>query len=130
MNPKIISIDEARTLANAHGMRQLIVISWDGDLQYVTTYGQSLEDCDQAAMGGDKLKEVLGWTNVRPSFPKRVEKFRDALKKLSDYLGRPTDGDWSTLKDDDTVRLTDINVRVGDLKNAQKLVAEDPVYEG
>jgi hypothetical protein len=59
--PLKVPIDDAKQIAAKHGLRQVIIVAWDGDATHVVTYGQSLEDCKQAAQGGNFVKKALGW---------------------------------------------------------------------
>lgn len=47
--PKRISIKAAKQLAKDLGLNQVILLAWDGELTHIVTYGESAEDCDQAA---------------------------------------------------------------------------------
>lgn len=59
--PKRIPIAVARRIADAQRQRQVIVVTWDGETTHVVTYGKTLEDCRQAAEGGNRIKRALGW---------------------------------------------------------------------
>lgn len=57
---KSIPISAAREFAKNYEKDQVIVLSFsrsDGKT-WVTTYGKTAEDCEQAALGGNKLKQV------------------------------------------------------------------------
>jgi len=60
---KNIPITEAKTISQKHGFQQVIIVAWDSETSTtsVVTYGKSLEDCEQAAMGGNLVKKSLGW---------------------------------------------------------------------
>lgn len=60
---KAIPISAARDFAQKFDKDQVIVLSFskvDGKT-WVTTYGKTQEDCEQAAAGGNKLKKAMGW---------------------------------------------------------------------
>lgn len=62
--PKRIPITAAKRIAQEFLQDQVILITFDktSGTTHVVTYGKSKEDCDQAAIGGNKLKrEFLGW---------------------------------------------------------------------
>lgn len=80
--PKRIPISALKALAQAQGLRQAILLAWDGELTHVVTYGESVEDCDQAAQGGDKAKEYLGWADTPIVYPSRVQALMDRIKVL------------------------------------------------
>ncbi len=73
MPKKRIPIAAAKRIASDHGMDQVILLAWSretGDT-HVVTYGRTLQDCVQAADGGNRLKRELGWPeelcNAQPS---------------------------------------------------------------
>jgi len=74
--PKRIPVSAAREIANRYGCRQVILLAWDGELTHVVTYGESTEDCSQAADGGNMLREKWGWPecNDQPSQVKRLQR--------------------------------------------------------
>jgi hypothetical protein len=60
--PKRIPIAAARRIAEQHDCRQVILVAWDeGGRTHVVTYGKTLQDCAQAAAGGNFVKRALGW---------------------------------------------------------------------
>lgn len=73
--PKRIAISVAKQIAESNRCRQVIVLAWDGELTHIVTYGKSVDDCAQAAAGGNALKEKWGWPelNDQPSRVKRIE---------------------------------------------------------
>lgn len=60
---KDIPIKAAREIAKAYDKSQVIILTFDKvhGKTHVTTYGRTVEDCRQAAEGGNKLKKVMGW---------------------------------------------------------------------
>lgn len=74
--PQRIPIKAAREVAKDYSCRQVIVLAWDGELTHIVTYGESTEDCAQAAAGGNMLKQKWGWPecNDQPSRVKKLEK--------------------------------------------------------
>lgn len=75
--PKRIPITAAKRVAQEHGCRQVIILAWDGERTHVVTYGKTIDDCRQAAEGGNDLKRVLGWPeelcNAKPARLRRKE---------------------------------------------------------
>lgn len=60
--PERIPISAAKQIAEQHGCKQVIVVAYDEQgLTHVVTYGKSVRDCEQAAMGGNFVKRALGW---------------------------------------------------------------------
>jgi hypothetical protein len=87
--PKRIPIQAAKKLCAKLGCRQVIVVAWDGDSTHVVTFGRSIEDCDQAAQGGNKVKTALGWPeSLCKDEPSRVKKLKDRIKHLEEELER------------------------------------------
>lgn len=72
-------------IAHKRGLRQIILLAWDGDLSHVVTYGKSIEDCDQAAQGGEKMKKLMGWPNWEAQ-PSRVKKLTKVLEACREHL--------------------------------------------
>jgi hypothetical protein len=85
--PKRIPIAAAKRIATDHDLRQVILVAWDGKLMHVVTYGKSVEDCDQAAQGGNRVKAALGWPEILcREEPSRVMKIRAALNRRTRLL--------------------------------------------
>lgn len=61
---KRMPIAAAKQIAKKYDKDQVIILTWDNKTgkTWVTTYGKTLQDCDQAAIGGNKIKkQILGW---------------------------------------------------------------------
>lgn len=73
---KRIPVSTAKRIAEAENCRQVILLAWDGELTHIVTYGKTADDCAQAAVGGNMLKEKWGWPecNDQPSRVKKLEK--------------------------------------------------------
>lgn len=74
---KRIPISDAKSIGNNHGYSQVIVVAWDKETgtTSVCTWGQSLEDCELAAKGGNFVKKALGWPEDKCNDkPKRSKK--------------------------------------------------------
>lgn len=69
---KRIPIKSVKQFAKDHQCKQVIVAAWDGRRTHIATYGETVEDCDQAAQGGNKIKEALGWPKDLSAEPSRV----------------------------------------------------------
>ena len=67
--PKRIPIAEARRVAEAHGLKQVLLIGYDGHSTHLVTYGETPKDCELAAQAQDfwqgKIREF--------SFTEKVE---------------------------------------------------------
>lgn len=63
MSYKPIPIEVARAIATQYDKQQVIIVAWDAvhGREHVTTYGDTVEACAQAAAGGNKVKAALGW---------------------------------------------------------------------
>lgn len=53
---KRIPIAEAKRVAEAHGLRQVVLLGYDGDKTHIVTYGITPEDCRQAAVAQEWWK--------------------------------------------------------------------------
>ena len=96
--PKRIPILAASDIAKAHDCRQVIVLAWDGKRTHVVTYGKTVEDCQQAADGGNRVKRALGWPeslcNEEPSRVAKLKAENESLRsKVKDLEGRLAHGD-------------------------------------
>lgn len=58
-----IPISVAQKISEEYDMSQVIVVTWDKveGRTHVVTYGKSLQDCTEAAQGGNFVKKALGW---------------------------------------------------------------------
>lgn len=82
-----ITIGDARALARSKKMRQVIILGWNGKESSVTTYGETVEDCAQAADGGNLVKRALGWPeSLCAAEPSRVRKLNARIKELEKQL--------------------------------------------
>jgi hypothetical protein len=55
----------------------VIIVTWDAahGKEHVTTWGQDAEQCRQAAMGGNRVKQALGWPDALcHAEPRRAKK--------------------------------------------------------
>jgi hypothetical protein len=77
---KRIPISDAKRIGVAHGYSQVVIVAFDNvtGTQHVTTWGTTLEQCDQAAQGGNFVKKALGWpdelTNAKAARVKAKER--------------------------------------------------------
>lgn len=74
-----VPIEAARQIANAFDKDQVIIVCWEkahGKI-HVTTYGKTVDDCTQAAAGGNLVKKTLGWPDeMCHAIPRRARKCR------------------------------------------------------
>ncbi len=88
---KNIPIATAKRVAKEYDKDQVIILTWDKAFNktHVTTFGKTVEDCDQAAQGGNTLKEALGWPeSMRLDEPSRVTKLKAEIKGLKAEVRR------------------------------------------
>jgi hypothetical protein len=79
--PKRIPIRVAKEICKSQKCKQVIVFAHDGVLTHCVTYGKTVEDCDQAAQAGNRLKKSLGFPEVDAE-PSRVKKLKQKVKEL------------------------------------------------
>jgi hypothetical protein len=79
MNIPIKALEE---LSKKCGYDHVICFATKGKEQYVATYGRTIEECDQAAQFGDKMKDGLGWPESLHAAPSRVRKLQKQVKEL------------------------------------------------
>jgi len=74
---KKIPISSVKKIGIDYGYSQVIVVAWDDitGTQSVATWGKTLAQCDQAAIGGNFVKKALGWPdelcNTKPRRSKK-----------------------------------------------------------
>jgi hypothetical protein len=84
MNTKRIPITEAKRLAETYSQSQVIIVTWDkiNNRQHVVTYGKSITDCEQAALGGNFVKKALGWPDEHcHAEPARVRRIKSGARE-------------------------------------------------
>jgi hypothetical protein len=86
--PKRIPIKAAENVGKEHGCRQVILLAFDGVLTHVVTWGATVEDCAQAAQGGNILKDKWGWPADTKTQPSRVHAILSAISQKQHELGR------------------------------------------
>lgn len=80
---KRIPINTAQNIGESFGYTQVIITAFDKETgtTHVTTWGKSLEDCEQAAVGGNFVKKALGWPpekcNDKPA--RQIRKERQSI---------------------------------------------------
>jgi len=90
--PKRIPIKAAKDIAKQYNLNQIILLAWDGEKTHVVTYGKTLEDCAQAAQGGNKIKKSFGWPdNICSTEPSRIKKMKDEIKYLKSEIKKMKD---------------------------------------
>lgn len=85
-----LPITAVKQLAEEHGMSQVIVFGWDGELTHVATYGKTIEDCDVAARGANLIKKGWQWPEQLLAEPSRVKALRAEIKRLKQELASLT----------------------------------------
>ena len=67
---KRIPIKAAREVAEKHGLRQALIIGFDGERVHVVTYGRTKEECALAAQAQDfwtgRIREMSFTERVQP----------------------------------------------------------------
>ena len=63
MNRTRIPITAAKRISDMYGQSHIVVVTWDkvNNRQHVVTYGKSVTDCEQAAIGGNNIKKASNW---------------------------------------------------------------------
>lgn len=93
-----IPVSTAQALAESLGLRQVIIVAWDGHDAHVVTYGGSDEDSANAANGGNMVKKALCWPAALNSESPKVQALKDRIANLEAQLSRlnriPAPADW------------------------------------
>lgn len=82
--PARIPIRVLEKIGKEMDLKQVILCAWDGELTHIVTWGATVTECSQAADGGNRVKDALGWPEKLHSQPARVrllEQENAALKK-------------------------------------------------
>ena len=82
-----IPIKALKELSRKYGYDHIIMFATKGKMQYVATYGRTIEECDEAAQFGDKMKDGLGWPESLHAAPSRVRALQKRVKELEAQLG-------------------------------------------
>ena len=83
---KIIPVSALKKFANDYGYDHIIMFCTAKKTQYIATYGKTIEQCDQAAQFGDKLKDAMGWPETLHAMPSRVKKLTEKVLELKALL--------------------------------------------
>ena len=81
-----IPISALKKFADEYEYDHLIMFCTFGKFQYIATYGKTIEECDQAAQFGDKLKDAMGWPETLHAMPSRVKKLTAKVQQLEALL--------------------------------------------
>lgn len=79
-----IPIKSLKELSQKYGYDHIICFATKGKMQYIATYGRTIQECDQAAQFGDKMKDALGWPESLHAAPSRVRKLQKRIKELEE----------------------------------------------
>ena len=81
-----VPVEAAKNVAKSYKKDQVILICWseEDNKTWVTTYGATEIDCDQAAQGGNWLKKnFLNWPKSECcAEPERVSKLKSEIESL------------------------------------------------
>jgi hypothetical protein len=83
-----IPVPELTRLLRTYGLRQLVLVAWDGAQEHVATDGATLGDADNAAEGGNFVKKALNWPPERWKHvdSTRVAKLLERVELLCVFL--------------------------------------------
>lgn len=62
--PKRVPIAAVERLAREQGLRQAILVGWDGERTHVVTWGSTKAECAQAAEGGRWVMDAITGVNA------------------------------------------------------------------
>jgi hypothetical protein len=57
--PKRIPISAAKRVVEEQGLKQVVLLAYDGQLVHVVTYGETKKDCAEAAKSGAWIMSAL-----------------------------------------------------------------------
>ncbi len=81
-----ISIKSLKELSQQYNLDHIIVFATEGKEQFIATFGRNLQECDEAAQFGDKLKDTMGWPESLHASPSRVKALQKENKELKEKL--------------------------------------------
>ena len=84
---KKIPIKAVKDLAKKYNLKQAILFGWDGKRTHSVTYGETVDDCDQASQGAKVIQRGWEWPDeIVNQEPTRVQKLKDEIKELKKQL--------------------------------------------
>lgn len=83
-----IAIKSLKELAYKHKLDIVIAfaVDSDGETTHIATWGKDIEDCDRAAIWGNRMKEKLGWPQSLFATPYRVKKMQKRIADLETFI--------------------------------------------
>lgn len=84
----LIPVADLQAIAERYKLAQVILVAWDGSREHVVTYGTTLGDADNAAQGGNLVKNALHWPPSRYSTSERVATLAEHANALLDRLSK------------------------------------------
>jgi hypothetical protein len=82
----LIPVADLQVIAERYKLAQVILVAWDGSREHVVTYGSTLGDADNAAQGGNVVKDALRWPPDRYSTSDRVATMVERTNALLDQI--------------------------------------------
>lgn len=73
-----IPVATARSVAKKHGLKQCLLIGWDGEEVHVVTYGETKADCEAAAKAQDFWTGKIREFSFRGEIPMTEDLLRTA----------------------------------------------------
>jgi hypothetical protein len=69
---KRLPIKAAKDIAEKYNQNQVLLVTWDAadGRVHTVTYGRTIVDCEQAAIGMNKFRQYLG---IAPALPARIK---------------------------------------------------------
>lgn len=86
--PNRIPITDLKEFAKKNELTHCILLAHDGKLDHVVTYGDTVENCAQAAEFGNTLKKALGWPDSLMAIPNRVKTMKKKIEELEKEIER------------------------------------------
>ena len=81
-----IPVKALKEISQKYGYDHIICFATKGKMQYVATYGTTIQACDEAAQFGDKMKDGLGWPESLHAAPSRERALQKRVKELEAQL--------------------------------------------
>jgi hypothetical protein len=88
-----IPIKVLKEFSQKYGYSTVVMFATNSNqMQYIATYGRTIQECDQAAQFGDMMKDALHWPESLHAAPSRVRQLQKRVKELEDEIAALTEG--------------------------------------
>jgi len=80
--PTRLPISAAAELGKKFGLKTIVLHAWDGALQHLVSWGDTVQNCDYAAQAAALMEKAFDWQGVEERLPSRVKALKAEVAKL------------------------------------------------